>query len=35
MSNDHVEVGGTLRPDGTLALDERLSLAPERAHVTI
>jgi hypothetical protein len=35
MSFDGVIVHGTLKPDGTLELDERIKLAPGRVQVTM
>jgi hypothetical protein len=35
MSFDGVIVQGTLKPDGTLELDERVDLAPGRVQVTM
>ena len=35
MSFDGVVVQGTLKPDGTLELDERVNLAPGRVQVTM
>ena len=35
MSFDGVIVQGTLKPDGTLELDERIKLAPGRVQVTM
>jgi hypothetical protein len=35
MSQEMIEVQGTVRPDGSLALDEKLSLPAERVHVTV
>jgi hypothetical protein len=35
MDADAVEMGGTLRPDGTLVLDDRPNLPPGRVRVTL
>jgi hypothetical protein len=35
MSNDPIEVQGTLRPDGTLVLDEKPNLPAGRVRVTV
>ena len=35
MSQEMIEVQGTVRPDGSLALDEKLGLPPGRVHVTV
>jgi hypothetical protein len=35
MSPSTIVVLGTLRPDGTLELDERPTIAPGRVHVTL
>jgi hypothetical protein len=35
MSLNTIIVQGTLRPDGTLELDEKPTLAPGRVHVTL
>jgi hypothetical protein len=35
MSANEVIVQGTLKPDGTLELDERVNLAPGRVQVTM
>jgi hypothetical protein len=35
MSQELVEVQGTVQPDGTLVLDEKLTLPPGRVRVTV
>jgi hypothetical protein len=35
MSQELVEVQGTVQPDGTLVLDEKLNLAPGRVRVMV
>lgn len=35
MTATEIVVGGTLRPDGTLELDEKLALPPGRVTVTL